>query len=77
MLPILTYTGVKKARFLLKQNLASEEGDEKLMITVMFKSESVHIIQLYICHRLDCKHFFNKKKELYENVHFSREYSSF
>jgi len=48
MLPILTYTGVKKARFLLKQNLASEEGDEKLMITVMVKSESVHIIQLYI-----------------------------
>ena len=43
-LPILNTQGIIKARFFQKQNLASEEGDEKLMITSRTTSDSIHSV---------------------------------
>ena len=68
-LPILTSMWIKnKARFLWKQNLASEEGDEKLIITSPKNSVSLNSKLRIISNRTNSKNFFKENVKNYKKL---------
>lgn len=77
-LPILNTQSIIKARFFQKQNLASEEGDEKLMITSRTTSDSVHSVLwvlLYVIVQAP-QNSLAKNQEFHRNLHLSHKESS-